>query len=167
MAGSAHDGRKKSIMQTCQALLCYAVMFIIQCIIPCYAHRPGNIPYHTLLYGMQALAGRNQGDRGGVGRVFTLGRGNGQMLEVLQTKWYFDLDPSFWALFRRCWEFLHPHSSPCKGRLPGGLSRGAICSPPTNPLGSSCPTPYKESRQVGQWANSHLCVRFWKTSCFQ
>ena len=90
MAGSAHDGRKKSIMQTGQALLCYAVMFIIQCIIPCYAHRPGNIPYHTLLYGMQALAGRNQGDRGGVGRVLTLGRGNGQMLEVaiLQTKWY-------------------------------------------------------------------------------
>ena len=26
-------------------------------------------------------------------------------------------------------EFLHPHSSPCKGRLPGGLSGGAICSP--------------------------------------
>ena len=32
IAGSAHDGRKKSIMQTGQALLCYAVMFIIQCI---------------------------------------------------------------------------------------------------------------------------------------
>ena len=88
MAGSAHDGRKKSIMQTGQALLCYAVMFIIQCIIPCYAHRPGNIPYFAVWY---AGTGRPQsGDRGGVGRVLTLGRGNGQMLEVaiLQTKWY-------------------------------------------------------------------------------
>ena len=33
---------------------------------------------------------------------------------------------------------------------------------PTNPPSSSCPSPYKEIRQVGQWANSHLCVRFRK-----
>ena len=29
-----------------------------------------------------------------------------------------------------------------------------VCPAPTNPLNSSCPSPYKEGRQVGQWANS-------------
>ena len=166
VVGSAHDGRKKSIMQTGQALLCYAVMFIIQCIIPCYAHRPGNIPYHTVLYGMQALAGRNQGTEAGLGGCSLSAGAMGRCLRFFRRNGTW---PGSWLLgaLRRCWEFLHPHSSPCKGRLPGGLSRGAICSPPTNSLGSSCPTPYKESRQVGQWANSHLCVRFWKTSCIQ
>ena len=52
----------------------------------CTQARQYTIPYCTAWY---AGTGRPQsGDRGGVGRVLTLGRGNGQMLEVLQTKWY-------------------------------------------------------------------------------
>ena len=64
-------------------MLCSDVYYTVYNTLLCTQARQ----YCTAWY---AGTGRPQsGDRGGVGRVLTLGRGNGQMLEVLQTKWYF------------------------------------------------------------------------------
>ena len=69
-------------------MLCSDVYYTVYNTMLCTQARQYTIPYFAVWY---AGTGRPQsGDRGGVGRVLTLGRGNGQMLEVaiLQTKWY-------------------------------------------------------------------------------